>query len=153
MDYISEQLSKQLNGLMSLDEASPAYVFKWLKAADELQQESLQDMCINALGTYLLPQFHKHSATFRGAMSVLSSTILTEVIVATGRCRSCLEDACKDAPCTCSLSYSEKVVKLSRCPKECSQCSFRTKGPLPAPRMATVCGSCNKLLRWVQDIA
>lgn len=43
-------------------EASGTNVFDWLLTAGSLQLDDLRDECIDALGTYLLPDFHQHLA-------------------------------------------------------------------------------------------
>lgn len=92
LDYILEQLADRLYNKFTLNApytTNATCVFKSLVAAEQLQLSQLRDACVKALGTYLLPDFHKQAAACKDALKSLSSDTLSDVVIAIARSDSC----------------------------------------------------------------
>lgn len=158
-NYIISQLAKQLSSTFTLtnDSVAPTCVFKWLKTADELQLDQLKDMCIDALGTSLLPVFHTHSASHKAVLDKLSAPTLADLVVAVGRCSNCITAsgwgtlATPTVVCSCSSQLrSEWKIHNQRQRRggPCTSCAFRPKRMEPRYYDACMCGCCKQFQSW-----
>lgn len=114
LDYTNRRLATELYDKFTLSPpstADPTCVLKWLATTEELQLDELRDACIDALGTYLLPVFHKHADHYGALLMSLPATTLLCVIIATARCSSCV--------CRASDKWPE-VGPRAPCPTACT---------------------------------
>lgn len=155
--YITTQLEElQFFEALTLDSSKPTYVFKWLVTADELQLDELRNICIDALGTRLLPDLHKHAATFSALQPTLHGATVARVIGATARCSNCLSAAGKQTQmCACerywhmSTTFRKEPRMHDRYEgKVCAACKFRRQRTTHV-QMAEVCDRCNGVRKWV----
>lgn len=138
--FVGSELSSQLRQTLTLacSDDSPTSVFKWLVTADTLQLDSLKDICINALGTYLLPSFHRHAANCQPQLRRLSSGTVSDIVVATARCTTCLSVRFEE-PCAATCHGRRTAAyPASSSPSTC--CGFKLKGSSAQPYV--VCGYC-----------
>lgn len=154
MAYIDGYLAEQLKWNFTLsNSASPTYVFKWLKTADELQLDQLKDMCFDALGTYLLPEFPSHSSASKSVLSQLSGPVFADVAVAIGRCSSCMAKyVINECSSTCPgrnpgkhASYPTRQEQRNFSPT-CGVCTFKPK--TVTSHTAVICSYCGKWRSW-----
>lgn len=127
----------------------------------ELQIDILCDACIDALGTYLLPVFHKHAGAHMDLLSSLPGPTLARVLVATARCSNCVSRAGNAPMCapTCKgrrslVSYRQQAVHPVSVGSDavCAVCSFKPSHGAPntgTTRMAITCTYCNSVRSWV----
>lgn len=161
LSYLGVQLGDQLNSKLTLsrEQGGPTCVIKWLETADALQLDQLRDVCVDALGTYLLSHVHQHLAAHKAALATLSGPTVAEVMLAIARCSNCVASASTMA-IKCSSRCAGRSDPQYQKPRSeqrscsvaaCKACAFKPKQALPAAFTADVCSYCGYLrsFAWV----